>query len=208
MTGTIRVMLIDDHPVVRAGLRSILDSFTDIEVVAEAPDGRGITGETLRELGVNVVVSDIQMPHVDGITLTKQLAQDPASPPVLILTTYDTEADIVAATQAGAIGYLLKDAPEQALHDAVIKAARGQQTLAPEAAGALMNRLSRPQEALSSREIEILKELESGATNRQLAATLFISEATVKTHLVHIYQKLGVDNRTAAITEARLQRLI
>lgn len=208
MTGTIRVMLIDDHPVVRAGLRSILDSFTDIEVVAEAPDGRGITGETLRELGVNVVVSDIQMPHMDGITLTKQLAQDPASPPVLILTTYDTEADIVAATQAGAIGYLLKDAPEQALHDAVIKAARGQQTLAPEAAGALMNRLSRPQEALSSREIEILKELESGATNRQLAATLFISEATVKTHLVHIYQKLGVDNRTAAITEARLQRLI
>lgn len=208
MTGTIRVMLIDDHPVVRAGLRSILDSFTDIEVVAEAPDGRGITGETLRELGVNVVVSDIQMPHMDGITLTKQLAQDPASPPVLILTTYDTEADIVAATQAGAIGYLLKDAPEQALHDAVIKAARGQQTLAPEAAGALMNRLSRPREALSSREIEILKELESGATNRQLAATLFISEATVKTHLVHIYQKLGVDNRTAAITEARLQRLI
>lgn len=208
MSGVVRVMLLDDHPVVRAGLRSILNGFADVAVVAEAPDGRGITAQSLRELNVDVVVSDIQMPHVDGISLTKSLAAVAGTPPVLILTTYDTEADIVAATQAGAMGYLLKDAPEETLHEAVVKAARGERTLAPEVAGALMNRLSKPREALSAREIEILKALESGATNRQLAATLFISEATVKTHLVHIYQKLGVDNRTAAITEARNQRLI
>lgn len=199
----LRVMLIDDHPVVRAGLRSILDSFPDITVVAEASSGAGVTKESVGE--VDVVVTDIQMPEVDGITLTRNLS---GGPPVLVLTTYDTEADIVAAIEAGAMGYLLKDAPAQALHDAVVATAQGKRTLAPEAAVALMQRISQPQTALSSREIEILRELESGATNRQLAAKLFISEATVKTHLVHIYAKLGVDNRTAAITTARQQRLI
>src|SRR5699024_3239815 len=123
-------------------------------------------------------------------------------------TTYDTQADIVAAVEAGALGYLLKDAPEQALHDAVVATAAGRRTLAPEVAGALAERMSRPAEALSAREIEILQALETGASNRELAKMLFISEATVKTHLVHIYQKLGVGTRTAAITEARERRVI
>lgn len=198
----IRVMLIDDHPVVRAGLRSILDSFDDITVVAEASDGSNINTE-----GIDVVVTDIQMPGTDGITLTRALASA-GGPPVLILTTYDTEADILAAVEAGAMGYLLKDAPESALHDAVIATFEGRRTLAPKVANALMQRVSKPRQALSAREIEILQNLEQGLSNRQLAAKLFISEATVKTHLVHIYSKLDVDNRTAAITAARQQRLI
>ncbi|MDT9407661.1 heme-responsive two-component system response regulator ChrA [Corynebacterium rouxii] len=198
----IRVMLIDDHPVVRAGLRSILDSFDDITVVAEASDGSNVNTE-----GIDVVVTDIQMPGTDGITLTRTLASA-GGPPVLILTTYDTEADILAAVEAGAMGYLLKDAPESALHDAVVATFEGRRTLAPEVANALMQRVSKPRQALSAREIEILQNLEQGLSNRQLAAKLFISEATVKTHLVHIYSKLGVDNRTAAITAARQQRLI
>ncbi|AEX70951.1 heme-responsive two-component system response regulator ChrA [Corynebacterium diphtheriae] len=198
----IRVMLIDDHPVVRAGLRSILDSFDDITVVAEASDGSNINTK-----GIDVVVTDIQMPGTDGITLTRALASA-GGPPVLILTTYDTEADILAAVEAGAMGYLLKDAPESALHDAVVATFEGRRTLAPEVANALMQRVSKPRQALSAREIEILQNLEQGLSNRQLAAKLFISEATVKTHLVHIYSKLGVDNRTAAITAARQQRLI
>ncbi|CAB0716251.1 DNA-binding response regulator [Corynebacterium diphtheriae] len=198
----IRVMLIDDHPVVRAGLRSILDSFDDITVVAEASDGSNINTK-----GIDVVVTDIQMPGTDGITLTRALASA-GGPPVLILTTYDTEADILAAVEAGAMGYLLKDAPESALHDAVIATFEDRRTLAPKVANALMQRVSKPRQALSAREIEILQNLEQGLSNRQLAAKLFISEATVKTHLVHIYSKLGVDNRTAAITAARQQRLI
>lgn len=200
----IAVMLVDDHPVVRTGLRTILDSFDDITVVAEGADG-----QTALDLGqrVDVVVMDIQMPGMDGITATRKLAETDG-PPVLILTTYDTEADIVAAVEAGALGYLLKDAPEQALHDAVLATAAGRRTLSPGVAGALMERVGRPRESLSARETEILRALSTGASNRELAKSLFISEATVKTHLVHIYQKLGVENRTAAITVAREQRLI
>lgn len=201
----IRVMLIDDHPVVRAGLRTILDAFDDIEVVAEGADGSAALTATTDS--VDVVVCDIQMPGMDGITATRRLTEA-GGPPVLILTTYDTEADIVAAVEAGALGYLLKDAPEQALHDAVVTTAQGRRTLSPEVAAALAERVSRPRQALSAREIEILRALESGAGNRDLARQLFISEATVKTHLVHIYQKLGVENRTAAITAARERRLI
>jgi len=198
-------MLIDDHPVVRAGLRAILDGFEDVEVVAEGVDGADALHATRAE--VDVIVCDIQMPGMDGITATRRLrAAD--GPPVLILTTYDTQADIVAAVEAGSLGYLLKDAPEQVLHDAVVATAAGRRTLSPEVADALAERLSRPAEALSLREIDILRALETGAGNRELAKQLFISEATVKTHLVHIYQKLGVENRTAAIAAARGRRLI
>lgn len=201
----IRVMLIDDHPVVRAGLSSILESFDDITVVADGADGTAALSANRDE--VDVVVCDIQMPGMDGITATRRL-KEVDGPPVLILTTYDTEADILAAIEAGALGYLLKDAPEQTLHDAVVATAQGRRTLSPEVAAALAERVSRPYQALSAREIEILRELETGASNRELARKLFISEATVKTHLVHIYQKLEVDNRTAAITTARERRLI
>ena len=198
-------MLNDAHPVVRAGLRTILDAFPDISVVAEGADGEAALSATREE--VDIVVCDIQMPGMDGITATRRLrAAD--GPPELILTTYATQADIVAADEAGALGYLLKDAPEQALHDAVVATAAGRRTLAPAAADALAERMSRPAEALSAREIEILRALETGAGNRELAKMLFISEATVKTHLVHIFQKLGVGTRTAASTAARERRVI
>ncbi|MCG7277840.1 response regulator transcription factor [Corynebacterium imitans] len=198
----IRVMLIDDHPVVRAGLRAVLDSFGDIEVVAEGADG---TAEI--PAGVDVIVTDIQMPNVDGIEVTRR-AVAAGGPPVLILTTYDTQADVVAAVEAGALGYLLKDAPEDELHDAVVKAANRERVLSAQVAGVLAERVMRPEEALSAREIEILKALQTGASNKQMAASLFISEATVKTHLIHIYSKLGVDNRTAAVDKARERRII
>ncbi|UIZ91472.1 response regulator transcription factor [Corynebacterium sp. CNCTC7651] len=198
----LRIMLIDDHPVVRAGLRAVLDSFGDITVVAEASDG---TADVPDE--VDLVVSDIQMPGASGIDLTRRLAEA-GGPPVLILTTYDTQADVVAAVEAGAMGYLLKDAPEEQLHDAVLRAARRERALSPQVANVLAERVMRPDEALSAREIELLQALQTGASNREIAQQLFISQATVKTHLIHIYAKLGVDNRTAAVEAARQRRII
>lgn len=206
----IKVMLIDDHPVVRAGLRAILNSFADIEVVAEGSSGAAVDrliAAPVNEPAIDVVVCDIQMPGVDGITATRRL-KEAGGPPVLILTTYDTEADIIAAVEAGALGYLLKDSPEKVLHDAVVATVAGRRTLSPEVASLLAQRVGRPQQALTGREIEILQALATGDSNKELAKKMFISEATVKTHLIHIYQKLGVDNRTAAVTTARERKLI
>ncbi|MFS0512652.1 response regulator [Corynebacterium striatum] len=204
----LNVMLIDDHPVVRAGLRAILNAFPDIDVVLEGADGADVAKLAAPDAPhVDVVICDIQMPGTDGIAATSQLAQV-GGPPVLILTTYDTQSDIVSAVEAGALGYLLKDAPEQALHDAVLATAAGKRTLAPEVAALLAERITRPEVALSSRELEILEALATGKSNKELAQRLFISEATVKTHLIHIYQKLGVDTRTAAVTVARERKLI
>lgn len=206
----INVLLIDDHPVVRAGLKAILNSFSDIQVIAEGSDGSTALQLIAPDYAgpqPDVVVMDIQMPGVSGIEATRQLkAAD--GPPVLVLTTYDSEADILAALSAGTIGYLLKDAPEQALHDAIVNTAARKRTLAPGVAATLAERISNPEEALSEREIEILQALASGATNRELAAQLSISLATVKTHLIHIFRKLGVDTRTAAVTVAREKKLI
>lgn len=202
MSRKLRVMLIDDHPVVRAGLRAVLNSFGDIEVVAEAADG---TADIPAD--VDLVITDIQMPNADGIALTRRLVAG-GGPPVLILTTYDTQADVVAAIEAGAMGYLLKDAPEDELHDAVVQAARRERALSAQVADVLAERVMRPDEALSTREIELLQALQTGASNREIAERLFISQATVKTHLIHIYAKLGVENRTAAVETARQRRII
>lgn len=204
----VNVMLIDDHPVVRAGLRSILNTFHDIEVVLEGSDGSAVEQLALDDVPpVDVVVCDIQMPDVDGIAATRRV-RELDGPPVLILTTYDTQADILAAVEAGAMGYLLKDAPEEALHNAVLDTAAGKRTLAPEVTNLLAERLAQPETALSARELEILQSLATGRSNKQIAQQLFISEATVKTHLIHVYQKLGVDTRTAAVSAARERKLI
>jgi len=204
----VNVMLIDDHPVVRAGLRSILNAFHDIEVVLEGSDGSAVEKLALDDVPpVDVVVCDIQMPDVDGIAATRRV-RELDGPPVLILTTYDTQADILAAVEAGAMGYLLKDAPEDALHNAVLDTAAGKRTLAPEVTNLLAERLAQPETALSARELEILQSLATGRSNKQIAQQLFISEATVKTHLIHVYQKLGVDTRTAAVSAARERKLI
>ena len=204
----VNVMLIDDHPVVRAGLRAILNAFPDIEVVLEGSDGSAIEQLTDADAPhIDVVVCDIQMPDVDGIAATRRV-RELDGPPVLILTTYDTQADILAAVEAGALGYLLKDAPEETLHTAVLDPATGKRTLAPEVTNLLAERLAQPETALSPRELEILQALATGASNKQIAQRLFISEATVKTHLIHVYQKLGVETRTAAVSAARERKLI
>lgn len=204
----VNVMLIDDHPVVRAGLRAILNAFPDIEVVLEGSDGSAVEQLTDADAPhIDVVVCDIQMPDVDGIAATRRV-RELDGPPVLILTTYDTQADILAAVEAGALGYLLKDAPEETLHTAVLDTAAGKRTLAPEVTNLLAERLAQPETALSPRELEILQALSTGASNKQIAQQLFISEATVKTHLIHVYQKLGVETRTAAVSAARERKLI
>lgn len=204
----VNVMLIDDHPVVRAGLRAILNTFADVHVVMEGDNGADVNKLFADDAPeVDVVVCDIQMPGVDGITATKKLTEA-GGPPVLILTTYDTQADILAAVEAGAMGYLLKDSPEEELHEAVLNTAARQRTLAPEVVNLLAQRVGRPEQSLSTRELEILRALATGSSNKELANQLFISEATVKTHLIHIYQKLGVDTRTAAVTVARERKLI
>lgn len=204
----VNVMLIDDHPVVRAGLRAILNAFPDIEVVLEGSDGSAIEQLTDADAPhIDVVVCDIQMPDVDGIAATRRV-RELDGPPVLILTTYDTQADILAAVEAGALGYLLKDAPEETLHTAVLDTAAGKRTLAPEVTNLLAERLAQPETALSPRELEILQALATGDSNKQIAQRLFISEATVKTHLIHVYQKLGVETRTAAVSAARERKLI
>lgn len=214
--ASIKVLLVDDHPVVRTGLRALVEGFDGVQVVGEASDGAealaAVEAAAQYEAdngaeGIDVVVMDIQMPGLDGITTTARLKEQ-NGPPVLILTTYDTQADVLAAVEAGAKGYLLKDAAPDKLRQGIVDTAAGKPTLSAEVAGLLMNRMQQPEVSLSSREVELLELLSTGATNRQLAQSLFISEATVKTHLVHIYQKLGVTNRTSAINMAREQRLI
>lgn len=209
----IRILLVDDHPVVRAGLRAMLTEFEGISVAAEAADGDAALEELkrLQTLGdpVAVVLMDLQMgAGMDGVTATSQIKLLDAAPPVLILTTYDTDADILAAVKAGASGYMLKDAPPEQIRQAVLAAAAGQTALAPKIAALLMNRISNPAPALTPREVQLLGLLATGLSNRAIAKQIFISEATVKTHLVHIYGKLGVDNRTAAIAAATQRRII
>ncbi|GAA3320319.1 response regulator [Arthrobacter ramosus] len=216
MTDNIRVLLVDDHPVVRAGLRAMLADFEGVQVVAEAGDGGAALAELskLHTLGepVDVVLMDLQMGSgMDGVTATGKIKAGEAGtppPPVLILTTYDNDADILAAVEAGASGYMLKDAPPEQIRQAVVSAAAGQTALAPEVAARLMGRIRNPVHALSAREVQLVELLATGMSNRAMAKQLFISEATVKTHLVHIYGKLGVDNRTAAIAAATQRRII
>ncbi|MBM7051557.1 MULTISPECIES: response regulator transcription factor [unclassified Rothia (in: high G+C Gram-positive bacteria)] len=211
MQQTLNILLVDDHPIVRAGLRAVLSGFDDIRVVAEAADGAEAlsTAHSLSAAGtaIDIIVMDIQMKPLNGIDATAAFAAA-GGPPVLILTTFDTSADIVAALEAGALGYLLKDAPPEQVHAAIRNTAAGKNTLSPDIASALMTRMQRSHVTLSAREKELLALLATGATNKELARQLFISEATVKTHLVHIYSKLGVDNRTGAIARAREEGLL
>ncbi|MDN3480337.1 response regulator transcription factor [Arthrobacter sp. APC 3897] len=210
--SVIRVLLVDDHPVVRAGLRALLGDFDGLEVAAEAADGASAVAEVARQeaLGTpfDVVLMDLQMGSgLDGAEATRQI-RAACGPPVLILTTYDSDADILAAVDAGAAGYMLKDAEPEDISSAVAAAAQGRTALAPQVAGRLLGQLRSPETTLSPRELELLELLADGLANRAIARKLFISEATVKTHLVHIYGKLGVDNRTAAVNESRKRRII
>ncbi|MEU9300125.1 response regulator transcription factor [Streptomyces sp. NPDC048269] len=205
---TIRLLLADDHPVVRAGLRAVLDTEPDFAVVAEAA-----TAERAVELAagepVDVVLMDLQFGSgMHGSEATALITARPGAPRVLVLTTYDTDADILAAVEAGASGYLLKDAPPEELAAAVRTAAAGQSALAPAVALRLMDRMRTPAEALTKRELEVLQLVADGLSNQQISKRLFLSQATVKSHLVHVYAKLGVDSRTSAVAAAATRRLI
>ncbi|WP_030219725.1 response regulator [Streptomyces bikiniensis] len=205
---TVRLLLADDHPVVRAGLRAVLDTEPDFAVVAEAA-----TAERAVELaaagGVDVVLMDLQFgAGMHGSEATAAITAAPGGPKVLVLTTYDTDADILAAVEAGACGYLLKDAPPEELAAAVRTAAAGQSALAPAVAHRLMDRMRTPAEALTKRELEVLQLVGEGLSNAQISKALFLSQATVKSHLVHVFAKLGVDSRTAAVAAATARRLI
>ena len=195
----IRVLLVDDHPVVRSGLSGLLGGEPDIEVVGEASDGsEGV--ERAKELEPDVVLMDLRMPVMDGVEATR-LITAAGGPRVLVLTTYDTDTDILRAVEAGATGYLLKDTPRDALVGAVRAASRGETVLAPPLAAKLMRQV-RSNDQLTAREVEVLALVSRGMSNGDIAQELFIGEATVKTHLLHAFDKLGVSDRTAAVTTA------
>ncbi|WNV76516.1 response regulator transcription factor [Geodermatophilus sp. DSM 44513] len=199
---TIRVLVVDDHPVVRGGLVGWLDAQEDLTVVGEAADGQEALA-LVASAGPDVVLMDLRMPRVDGVTATERIAAAHPAVRVLVLTTYDTDADIVRAVAAGATGYLLKDAPLPQLADAVRAAARGETVLAPPVAARLVSHLRAPAaEAPSPRELQVLAGVARGLTNAEIGRELFIGEATVKTHLLRVFGKLGVDDRTRAVMVA------
>lgn len=204
---TTTVMVVDDHPVVRAGLVGLINSDPDLEVCAQAATGEEAVTTWQRHRS-DVVLMDLRLgPGMDGARATALLRGEPQPPAVLVLTTYDTDADILRAVEAGASGYLLKDAPASLILDAVHRTAAGDTVLAPVVAQRLQRRREGDNE-LSSREVEVLQRVSCGESNRTIAGALYLSEATVKTHLSHIYTKLGVDSRTAAVARAREQGLI
>ncbi|MFD7302044.1 response regulator [Streptomyces pharetrae] len=218
---TVRILLCDDHAVVRAGLRALLSSAPDIEVAGEAATGEEAIALT-RKLRPDVVLMDLQLGEgMDGVETTRRIlapgedgpggdAPGGAAPVphVLVLTTYDTDADITRAIEAGATGYLLKAERPEELFTAIHAAAEGRTVLSPPVASRVMSHLRTPRPTLTPRERDILGHLVQGLTNRDIARTLYISEATVKTHLRRIYDKLGVTTRAAAVAAAKERRLI
>jgi DNA-binding NarL/FixJ family response regulator len=198
----IRVCLVDDQAMVRAGLRALLNAEEGVEVVGEAGDGEEAVSLAM-VLRPDVVLMDLRMPRLDGAAATARIVAEVPGTKVLVLTTYDTDADIVRAVEAGATGYLLKDTPRRELADAVRAAARGETVLAPPVAAKLVTRMRAPApEALTPRELQVLAGVARGLTNADIGRELFIGESTVKTHLLKIFAKLGVDDRTRAVTVA------
>ena len=206
--STVRVVVVEDHPVTRMGVVALLGQDERIEVVGEAGAGEDALAVVARE-HPDVVVTDLRLGDgLDGVGVTSAVRGTRPAPAVLVLTTYDTDRDIVRAVEAGAAGYLLKDADPARITDAVIRAAAGGTVLSPDLAQRVVARISRPQADLSAREVEILAAVARGLSNREIARSLVISEATVKTHLVHVFTKLDVESRTAAVARAREDGLI
>lgn len=207
----IRLLIVDDHPVVRAGLAGLLSDESGLDVVGQAADGReGVRLAT--ELRPDVVLMDLRMPGLDGVAATAEIVALPApTPRVLILTTYETDDQILAAIEAGAGGYLLKAAPQQEIVAGIRSVSAGQTALSPQVAMRLVERMRRPDPApstLTPRELDVLRLVAAGHGNKQAAAVLGIGESTVKTHLLRIYEKLGVDGRTRAVTLAMERGLL
>jgi DNA-binding NarL/FixJ family response regulator len=207
VTDPVRLLIVDDHPVVRAGLRAALGADASVEVVADVASGQAAL-EAAGEHAPDVVLMDLHLgAGIDGAEATRRLAQLPRPPRVLVLTAYESEADILRAIEAGATGYLLKDAEPADLIAAIHTAAAGETVLAPSVATRLVSRVRQPSRALTRRETEILQMVADGATNAQIGKSLFITEATVKSHLVQVFAKLDVSSRTAAAAEGRRRGL-
>ncbi|SKH20502.1 response regulator containing a CheY-like receiver domain and an HTH DNA-binding domain [Mycobacteroides abscessus subsp. bolletii] len=196
------VLLVDDHPVVREGLRGMIAAEDDLAVVGEAGSGAEAVALAL-SLRPDVVLMDLRMPDIDGVSATERILAALPQTRIIVVTTYETDSDILRAVEVGAAGYLLKDVSRRQLAEAVRDAAKGKTVLAPSVANRLVNFVRQPrQPALSGRETEVLKLVAQGKTNAQIGSALHISEATVKTHLLRSFHKLGVSDRTAAVTSA------
>lgn len=205
---TIRVLIADDHVVVRDGLRAMLATQPDLEVVGEADTGARAVSAVADD-PPDVVLMDLQMPELDGAAAIARIRAEHPDVRILVLTTYDTDADITASLDAGAIGYLLKDCTREQLFNAIRAAARGESVLSPAVTTRVVDRMRADRRgALSTREIEVLAAVARGHSNKGVARTLHVSEATVKTHLLHIYAKLDVTDRTAAVTTALARGII
>ena len=197
----IRVLVADDHPIVRSGIVGLLADAHDIDVVGTAADG----AEAVRlaaQLAPDVVLMDLRMPHLDGDEATARILAERPATRVVILTTYESDASILTAIEAGASGYLLKAAPPEELLAGIRSVAAGEVALAPSIAATLVRRVARPAVTLTAREAEVLALVAQGRSNPEIATDLFIGEATVKTHLLHVFEKLGVSDRTRAVTKA------
>ena len=198
---TIRLLVVDDHPVVRAGIVGLLAGEADLAVVGEAADGAAAV-IAAAELEPDVVLMDLRMPGTDGVRATEEILRARPVTKVIVLTTYETDTDILRAVEAGATGYLLKDTPRPDLVAAVRGVAAGETVLAPSVARRLVAGVRHAAERLTPRELEVLTAVAAGRSNAQIGTQLFISEATVKTHLLRVFAKLGVDDRTRAVTVA------
>lgn len=208
MKETIKLLICDDHPVVRSGLRGMLETQPDLEVVAEATDGDEAI-EFARRHRPDVVLMDLRMPSIDGVIATERIRAENPAINVLILTTYETDADVTRAVTAGALGFLLKDAPEERIFGAIRDVARGTSPLSPSVATRLVERMRGNNEnSLSSREVEILQLVSQGVNNKSIANRLWISEATVKSHLNRVFDKLDAVDRTSAVTAALKRGII
>lgn len=199
--GTITVLVVDDHPVVRDGLVGMLTGQPDLDVVGQASDGHDALLQAAR-LDPDVILMDLRMPRLDGVATIRALVERGQRARVLVLTTFDRDDDIVPAIEAGATGYLLKDTPREELFRAVRAASRGETALTPSVATRLLGRVRDAPQPLSPREVEVLGLAAEGRTNRDIGRALHVSEATVKTHLLRAYDKLGVNDRTAAVVAA------
>jgi DNA-binding NarL/FixJ family response regulator len=197
----IRVLVADDHPIVRSGIVALLATAPDIEVVGEAADGREAVDLALT-LEPDLVLMDLRMPRLDGDQATALILSARPSVRVVVLTTYESDASILTAIEAGASGYLLKAAPQEEILAGIRSVARGEVALAPSIAAMLVGRLKTPAVTLSPRETEVLGLVAQGLSNPAIAKRLFLGEATVKTHLLHAFEKLGVSDRTRAVTKA------
>lgn len=205
---TIKVLLVDDHPVVRTGLRAVLEAYDDIEVVGEASSGEeALTRQA--ELAPEVVLCDLRLGDgMNGIAATKALRALPAPPAVIMLTTFDRDAEVAGAIEAGAAGYLLKDVDPATIVEGIRTVAGGGTYMTAEVTSKLMAGMRGSIDRLTDRELEVMQLLATGASNREMAKTMFVSEATVKSHLVHIFTKLQVDSRSRAVHVARERGII